>query len=229
MDFKHPDFVENCRGTQPVLSIDSEPHEVLSDYDSIAGEYAQQFDGDNRDVLFVDNFLRLLPPNAEVVDIGSGTGKWAKYFSEKGHKVIATDISHEMLRISKTARPDIPVVQADMRHLPFSREMCDAATLLYSLFHLTKQEAEKVLRQLHDIVRENGYIFLALQEGEGEEMIHRNYDGKEVDFFAKYYTKEEIEALLELTGFHLERYEIRPFDSNTEEIPHNKLFITAKK
>ena len=43
----------------------------------------------------------LLPPHAKILEIGCGTGEDALRFAEKGHRVIATDISDAMLMVAE--------------------------------------------------------------------------------------------------------------------------------
>lgn len=66
-----------------------------------------------------------LPKRAWILDLGAGQGSSAAVFAKAGHRVVALDLSYEMLARAPGRR-----VQADMRRLPFG-EVFDAAVCLY--------------------------------------------------------------------------------------------------
>ncbi|HCS62193.1 MAG TPA: hypothetical protein DIW46_12510 [Microbacterium sp.] len=48
-------------------------------------------------------FLRDLPANARILDLGCGDGRWATEMSAAGHRVTAVDYSHEALRVARAS------------------------------------------------------------------------------------------------------------------------------
>lgn len=53
-----------------------------------------------------DRFLRLLPEQAFVVDLGCGDGRHAERIAAAGHRVLGVDYSNEALRASRQTQPE---------------------------------------------------------------------------------------------------------------------------
>ncbi len=84
-----------------------------------------------------DRFDAEVPWGAEiqdawVVDAGCGSGRFAEVAADYGAEVIAVDLSGavEAVQSNFSRRPNIHVIQADLRQLPIRR---DAITFLYSI------------------------------------------------------------------------------------------------
>ena len=73
-----------------------------------------------------------------VLDMGAGTGVAAGPLEDRGARPIATDLSHDMLAWRASARP--PAVVADVRALPFHRDVVDDCVAAFVLNHLTQPE-----------------------------------------------------------------------------------------
>ncbi|WP_179206708.1 class I SAM-dependent methyltransferase [Microbacterium esteraromaticum] len=68
-------------------------------------------------------FLRNVPPDARILDLGCGDGRWSVELAKSGHSVTAVDYSHEALRLAR-AHDDEGLV--DFRYLNVN----DSASLL---------------------------------------------------------------------------------------------------
>ncbi|MFB6179853.1 MAG: class I SAM-dependent methyltransferase [Halorientalis sp.] len=86
-------------------------------------------------------------PLATVLDAGAGTGISTCVFATESERVVALDISREMLRAVESA----PRVQGDFDHLPFRADAFDGVAFTASLFlvpdpAVATSEAVRVLR-----------------------------------------------------------------------------------
>ena len=54
----------------------------------------------------VDRFLRLVPENSYVIDLGCGDGRQAERIAAAGHEVLGVDYSYEALRVARQTQPD---------------------------------------------------------------------------------------------------------------------------
>ncbi|AXT54380.1 class I SAM-dependent methyltransferase [Aquimarina sp. MMG015] len=73
--------------------------------------------------LVFDHLTKMLPPNQklDILEINCGTGHDAIWLAEQGHRVIATDISSEMISIAKSKQhnqiKDLEFLQLDINKL----------------------------------------------------------------------------------------------------------------
>jgi SAM-dependent methyltransferase len=63
-------------------------------------------DLDDDDFVDVDRFVRLLPEQAFVVDLGCGDGRHAERIAAAGHQVLGVDYSFEALRVARQTQPN---------------------------------------------------------------------------------------------------------------------------
>src|SRR5690242_4890466 len=80
------------------------------------------------------------PPLARklVADVGCGTGRWAQYAAGLGARVIAMDLSHEML-LHAARKPGLSgaLVQADAASLPLPANTTDVVVCSFTIAYLT--------------------------------------------------------------------------------------------
>ncbi|MET0595806.1 MAG: metalloregulator ArsR/SmtB family transcription factor [Polyangiaceae bacterium] len=82
----------------------------------------------------------LIPAGLTVADIGTGTGGMLPLLSEFAEKIVAVDISQEMLRRAKARAKtlgleNVDFIKADLRDLPLEDESVDAAFATLVLHH----------------------------------------------------------------------------------------------
>jgi len=87
------------------------------------------------------NFLlRHLPSNChDVLEIGCGTGAFARRLAERSEHVLALDLSPEMIRLARERSAQFPNIEfqlADVRELPFPIASFDCIASIATLHHL---------------------------------------------------------------------------------------------
>jgi SAM-dependent methyltransferase len=114
-------------------------------------------------------FAALIPPDADVVDVGCGDGKLAHRVAE-----LRTDIT--MRGIDVLVRPGtaIPVAPFDGRHIPFEDASVDAVMFVDVLHHA--DDAQALLREAARVARSCVIIKDHLREGVGAEATLRFMD-----------------------------------------------------
>jgi demethylmenaquinone methyltransferase/2-methoxy-6-polyprenyl-1,4-benzoquinol methylase len=97
-------------------------------------------------------------PNDLILDLGCGTGGLGRRLAERT-RVVGVDVSWEMLaHARRTPGPRVRLVQASAFHLPFGREVFDAAVSGFVLRNLS--ELEGAFAELVRVVRPGGRIGL---------------------------------------------------------------------
>jgi SAM-dependent methyltransferase len=133
--------------------------------------------------------LRELAGPGPVVDLGCGAGR---YLGELGGPVVGLDATAAMLGLAR--RSEVPLVRADLLHLPFADGSLAGAFARHSYLHLPKAELPRALRDLRRVLQAGGVAVLTLIEGsyEGHDLPTDDFAGR---FFACYRADELARAL----------------------------------
>lgn len=199
--------------------------ETVKVYDKIAEKYSELYDEDFCDAEFLDKFLTFLSNKASILDVGCGTGRSTKYFSDKGYNVIGLDLSKKMIEIAKKSYPNIDFRLGDMRNINLSKKF-EGIAFMYSLFHVEKNDALNILKNVKNFLNPKGILFIILQEGNGEINLEHPFmpGGK---LYVRLYGENEIKDILIKEGFDVLFIGRRKPKDN--EINYPKLAVIARK
>lgn len=153
--------------------------------------------------------LDIIPNNARILDLGCGSGRDTLFFSLKEKNVIGLDYSYSLSKLAHQYTNQ-PIVQADLRNIPFDDTSFDVVWSIGSLLHIKKTEIKSALLEIRRILIHGGRLLTSIKKGIGEETTK---DGR---FFA-YYEIDEWGKILSDTGFFVERI----FVSNEERYNKN--------
>jgi len=105
--------------------------------------------------------LEALGPAAgrSLLDIGGGTGNFAKALAEGGFRVSLSDYSPEMARRASAKLSGAPVFVADAAHLPFRDASFDCAISVNVLGHV--EDWRTMLAEARRIIRGGPYVMKA--------------------------------------------------------------------
>ncbi|MCX6815937.1 MAG: class I SAM-dependent methyltransferase [Candidatus Aenigmarchaeota archaeon] len=197
---------------------------VISVYNSIADKYSKLFPGKNK---FIDLFTKMLPKNARVLDVGCGAGEDTKYLLSKEFRVESIDASKNMIFIARKNLPQQRFSVKDMRKINYRNDTFNGIVAAFSIIHLKKKDAINIIKKFHKIVKFNGVVYLALQEGKGEKIITEPLNpGKKI--FVNFYTVLEIKNILKTSGFKIVLFK-KGGPVNKYAFLNKKLFIIARK
>jgi SAM-dependent methyltransferase len=109
-------------------------------YDSIGRGYAKTRGADHRIAGRLIELLNL-SPDATVLDVGAGTGKYARALADHGFKVIALEPS-EVMQAQATPHEGVSYVTACAESMPLPDSSADGAIVVLALHHfLDRMEA----------------------------------------------------------------------------------------
>lgn len=105
--------------------------------------------------------LAYLSPGSRILDIACGSGFGSYLFAEKGHNVIAADLSEETILQCKKdfQHPQLNYVVADATKLPFPDEHFDAVVSFETIEHTTQYT--EVLSEFKRVTKRNGLILIS--------------------------------------------------------------------
>jgi len=183
---------------------------VAVDYSRLTAEYDR---GRADDALDRDYWLRGLRevggirPAQRVLDLGAGTGRFSRLFSETNN-VVALDLSREMLGVAHGKGP-FGMVQGDAHRLPFRVDSFDTTIIVMVLHHLADFRGA-----LAEVARVSHGVVVATSD-----MAHRSLGIMEEAFpsllridCARFPSTDEVVRALEATRFRDVRVESRPYN-----------------
>ncbi|ASR38100.1 methyltransferase [Prauserella marina] len=100
---------------------------------------------------------QLLPGAA--LDAACGTGRYAQWLSERGHRVIGVDSSPEMLARARARVPRGEFLLGDLRRLPVGDSEVDLVVCGLALTHLPV--LEPVIAEFARVLRPGGHLVIA--------------------------------------------------------------------
>jgi len=118
-----------------------------------------------------ERFLKYVPKGGYIVDMGCGSGRDLKFFSESGYVASGVDASEVMCDVA-SEHSGCPVVCCDA--LSWNPEKkCDAIWANGSLLHLKKHEIITFLKTKSDYIKVGGILYFSMKAG-----IPEGYDEK---------------------------------------------------
>lgn len=104
---------------------------------------------------------KYLKENDKIIDIGAGTGRYSKYFSDLGYDVTAIElVKHNLRQIEKKG---IKCMLGNATDLHKIEDNSYDITLLFGpMYHLISMDEKiKALEEAKRITKKNGYIFIS--------------------------------------------------------------------
>ena len=121
----------------------------------------------NADVtLLYDHFLKYLPDNGYILDLGCGSGRDTRAFLDKGFTVNAIDGSIELCTLASE------YTGIDVKCMDFMQVEChekyDAIWACASMLHIGSDMLPEVVNKLRDAIRPNGIWYMSFKYGDFE-------------------------------------------------------------
>jgi cyclopropane fatty-acyl-phospholipid synthase-like methyltransferase len=164
-------------------------------------------------------FEKYLKPSSYIWDVGCGSGRDSIFFSNKGHTLLASDYSQEMIDLIRP-KVNFKIIVDDMTNSQINDQF-DAIWACSSLLHLKKDHLSNFFKHISNNLKPNGMVYCSFKKGEVErEKFCLIFQDFTIDSFAKY--------MKELNMFDvIESFETK--DSLSELRPDWVNFVLKKK
>ena len=143
-----------------------ETNTIRSDFDKLALLDEDSWDHNSH---YHNYLLKQIPANAtQALEIGCGTGAFSRQLSGYVERVLALDLSPEMIKIAQQRSAQYPNIEyqiADVLTFDFPEQQFDCIVSIATLHHLS---LESTLRKLKSALKTNGILLvLDLYQAEG--------------------------------------------------------------
>lgn len=182
-------------------------------YDAIADKFAPVLSQENssaEEVGAVDSFIEKLSSGSVIADLGCGVGKHGRYCAQKGFTVYGFDISSNMIKLAEQYNnrkeyAEMKVLQIAEISSFECHQKFDAVISAYAMIHLTYEQAEKTLRNLHRHLSDQALIFITVYKG-GRNNIYKETLAPKYKLYFRDYEKEEFMDLITKCGYSIVDY-----------------------
>jgi len=143
------------------------------------------------------NFYTLIKQeNKEtLLELGAGSGYDSQFFMKNGLKVIATDLSSEMIK--KCKEKNIEAYELDFYNLSDINKKFDCIWAMNTLLHVPKTDLPKILNEINLVLKENGLFYMGVYGGEDFENEYVKAEVSDVPRFFSYYSRNNLKSTLD--------------------------------
>jgi SAM-dependent methyltransferase len=161
-------------------------------------------------------FEKHLSQEGLILDAGCGLGRWVLFFKKRDFKIVGCDINHSALKEARRYDPDLWLVTADIRYLPFKEGIFDSIISLGVIEHL-EEGPEKAIKEKRRALKPKGNMFLAVPYNNLFRQVFVNRVislktsilrafGNRMVFTEYRYSKLELTFLLQSSGFEIQSF-----------------------
>lgn len=115
-----------------------------------------------------------ISPGSRFLDVGCGTGRWVRRYTELGFCPMGVDATLGMLRIARSRQTNVPLAVGLAQNLPFCDSAFDCLSDITVVQHIPYDLQSTALRELVRVLRPGGQmILLELTRGRGSHIFPR--------------------------------------------------------
>lgn len=174
---------------------------------------------------YMDEYI---PPQAKILDVGGGPGRYALYLSQRGHQVGLLDLSIRNIDVATRKQKElkIPLLFCEKGNAlnlqAYDDEQFDVVLLMGPLYHLIEeQDRMQCMREALRVLKPNGLIFVSFISDYApiqdcvraahffdesiEDLLAYLHEGKNKQAFTSAYFSSSEEAQSLMTVFGLEQ------------------------
>lgn len=142
----------------------------------------------------LDRFIELLPENAEVLDLGCGSGRDTRYLLEAGCYVTPMDGSPKMCSLAEIYT-DLDVLCMTFEEMEF-QEVFDGIWASASLLHVPGKDMDRIMDKVVNALKPGGILYMSFQYGTQEEYRNQrfycDYNEKKAKAMLRHHRELEI-------------------------------------
>lgn len=176
---------------------------LKANYDAIANHWLHHRSHlPDQDQAMFEHFITQLPPNAQLLDLGCGSGEpIATMLASQGFKITGIDRSQALLAHAQQTLPSQTWLQAELEEFS-TTDNYHGVIIWDSMFHLPREQHQPLLQKVYDCLLSNGVVILS--SGGCHTHIPAFVDTMfEQEFFYDSYPIQELLNHCEQIGFEL--------------------------
>lgn len=138
----------------------------------------------------------------KILDAGCGAGHDSRFFYVNKFKVTGIDLADQLLNLARKKVPRADFRKMDIRKPKFPNEYFDGIWMSASFLHIPKKQALTTLKKMLKILRGNGLLYVNVEKGEREKILHKKEYGH-LPRMVSFYSLEEFSKIVDDSGFKI--------------------------
>lgn len=205
--------------------MDKVKRNVYEAYEKIAELYDKELWNDMPYNDQIDLFLSMIEGN-NILDVGCAMGSFTKYVADKGYNVEGIDFSPKMIEIANKKVNNAKFHVIDMMDITLSKKY-NGIMAINSVIHIEKKNMKNVIEGFKKLLKDEGILFIILQEGNGEQYLEEPLDSS-IKEFVNFYYEDEIKEVFNQCNLKVMKMERIKVESETE-LGNDQLVFYLKK
>lgn len=205
----HEELIKKCviksyDSDESAFIIGARARLTAKTYDAVTPNYHSEHAGKLVSQNQLDEFISMVNPPAQVLDIGTGPGYDLKYLSER-YNVTGVEISKRFAEIAQFENPSANIINADFANYDIEQGKFKGIWARDSIHHIPEKKLDGVFKKVADGLVEGGIFYVIVREGEGEvvEEERKHYSKSKLRRFYHLFTAEELTSRAEKAGLQL--------------------------
>lgn len=166
------------------------------DLDSYIKGTPQDYLENHRPLLrWLDSTLQKLPNHAKVLELGSGTGREARYIADKGFDITLSDGAHSFVTYLRGLGHKTLLLNILNDPIVDKYDMVLANAVVP---HFTSDDLKVVLKKVHNSLNDGGIFAFSAKQGTGEKWVNEKFHLKR---YIRLWEPDEIKTAVEAAGF----------------------------
>ena len=163
-------------------------------YDKTAHSMAEKGYDDEYLVPYLKEYMEYLPNSPRIVDLCCGCGQDSMRLHNMGAEVVGIDFSPECIKIATERNPECKFYEDNILNDYSYAGKFDGCICIGGLVHIPDDKLNQVFANLHRVLNDNAYVFLAVKDGTGKNILSsfKVIDDEEYDNDFYDHTLEEI-------------------------------------
>ena len=180
----------------------------------------------NKEKELINLFIKSLPKNGKILDLGCGTGiPIGKKLQSVGFTITGVDVSDEMIKEFQKNLPKAISFRMPMTEIDWIEEF-DGIISSFSLLCLPPNDFSLMSNKIYKALKNNGYFLLFLNEGHSKDGGIWEVQGQKL--YTTGISEEEIRDKFEIKGMNIVRLERETIETKEYGKENTMLFLMQK-
>lgn len=116
-----------------------------------------------REKRFFAKLLELLPPQARILDLGSGIGiPYDKYLVKRGFSVTGIDVSRNHIAKARKYVPEAEYIKADFSRTDLGQNRFYVIISIYAIFHIPRKDHTSLFVRINRALKDGGILLVTM-------------------------------------------------------------------